>query len=53
MKKKINSLEAERRFLIPRRTIENKVKGLHLKLPGGQLRLSDSEEKDYRIQFIK
>ncbi|CAH2094324.1 unnamed protein product [Euphydryas editha] len=46
VKKKINSSEAERRFLIPRRTIENKVKGLHLKLPGGQLRLLDSEEKD-------
>nr|XP_034838359.1 uncharacterized protein LOC117994536 [Maniola hyperantus] len=45
-KKNITSLEAEKRFLIPRRTIENKVKGLHMKSPGAQLRLSDSEEKD-------
>lgn len=39
-------MEAEKRFLIPRRTIENKVKGLHMKPPGAQLRLGDSEEKD-------
>lgn len=39
-------MEAEKRFHIPRRTIENKVKGLHMKPPGAQLRLSNSEEKD-------
>lgn len=42
---KMSSLEAEKRFYIPRRTIENKVKNMHFKPPGGQQRLSVAEEQ--------
>lgn len=44
-RKKISSLEAEKRFHIPRRTIENKVKQKHIKKAGGQQRLSIAEEQ--------
>lgn len=45
-RKEISSLEAEKRFHIPRRTIENKVKNKHIRKPGGQQRLSESEEQN-------
>ena len=45
-RKEISSLEAEKRFHIPRRTIDNKVKNKHSRKPGGQQRFSDTEEQN-------
>lgn len=42
---KISFLEASKRFHISRRTIKNKVKNKHNKKPGGQQKLTYSEEK--------
>lgn len=43
-RKIISSLEASKRFHIPRRTIDNKVKSKHSKKPGAQQRLTVAEE---------
>ncbi|XP_028037361.1 uncharacterized protein LOC114248348 [Bombyx mandarina] len=45
-RKIISSLEASKQFLIPRRTIDNKVKKKHPKKPGAQQRLTAAEELD-------
>ncbi|CAB3251769.1 unnamed protein product [Arctia plantaginis] len=45
-RKIISSLEASKQFLIPRRTIDNKVKNKHPKKPGAQQRLTAAEELD-------
>lgn len=42
-RKEISSLEAEKRFHIPRRTIDNKVKNKHSRKPGGQKRFTELE----------
>ncbi|CAK1585488.1 unnamed protein product [Parnassius mnemosyne] len=42
---RMSSREAEKRFGIPRRTILNKVKKIHLKPAGGQKKLTEEEEE--------
>ncbi|XP_045505641.1 uncharacterized protein LOC123702030 [Colias croceus] len=42
---RMSSREAEKRFGIPRRTILNKIRKIHLKPAGGQKKLTDEEEE--------
>lgn len=43
--KSISSRQAEQQFGIPRRSILNKVRNLHMKTIGGQMKLTDTEEE--------